>query len=148
MSCLSKAAMKEPLIDIVDSRYINSKSWKILDLDLYTMKKEDVEFASKYKLRFQRDDKVQALISWFDVEFSNLQRPVTLSTSPYKTSTHWKQVVFYLDQDLVVEQGDELYGSIAVRKSLTNFRELDIKISYHFNGYRDQRHFEQMYKLR
>ena len=72
MSCLSKAAMKEPLIDIVDSRYINSKSWKILDLDLYTMKKEDVEFASKYKLRFQRDDKVQALISWFDVEFSNL----------------------------------------------------------------------------
>ena len=48
MSCLSKAAMKEPLIDCVDGKYINSKSWKILELDLYKMKKEDVEFSNTY----------------------------------------------------------------------------------------------------
>ena len=33
-----------------------------------------------------------------------------------------------------MRKGDTITGSIANRKSLTNFRELDIKISYHLNG--------------
>lgn len=48
MSCLATAAMKEPLVDCVDSNMINSKYWSILELDLVNMKKEDVEFASEY----------------------------------------------------------------------------------------------------
>jgi len=49
---------------------------------------------------------------------------------------------------LLVEEGDILKGSIAVRKSRTNFRELDLKISYHFDGYNEKKDFVQMYKLR
>jgi hypothetical protein len=40
-----------------------------------------------------------------------------------------------MDHNLIVDEGEVLKGSIAVRKSKTNFRELDIKISYHFDGY-------------
>ena len=40
-----------------------------------------------------------------------------------------------MDHDLKVAEGDEVYGSIAVRKSKSNFRELDLKISYHLNGH-------------
>lgn len=90
MSCLATAAMKEPLIDSCEGNMICSDACKILELDLCKMKKEDVEFATEYELNINRNDKVHALVSWFDCHFSNLTNPVTLSTSPYKKYTHWK----------------------------------------------------------
>lgn len=41
--------------------------------------------------------------------------------------------MFYMDQDIDVREGDVIYGSLATRKSKVNFRELEIKISYHYN---------------
>ena len=140
--------MKEPLIDMVEPNMIVSDSCKILDLDLVNMKKEDVEFASEYSLVMERTDKVHAVVAWFDTIFSDLTNPITLSTSPYKKYTHWKNVVFYLDKDLKVEQGDVLKGSVAVRKSKTNFRELDLKFSYHIDGAMCKSDYTQMYKIR
>ena len=148
MSCLSVAAMKEPLVDNCNGDYINSNEYKILDLDLVKMKKEDVEFASQYELKFKMNDQVQAIVAWFDCIFSDLENPVTLTTSPYDPSTHWKQTVFYLDHDLTVKQGDVLKGSIAVRKSRANFRELDVKISYHMDTPQCKQDHVQMYKLK
>ena len=73
MSCLRNASMKEPLVDILDNNsQINSNECLILDLDLLRMKKEEVEFANEYTLRFKQDDKVHALISWFKVGFTQL----------------------------------------------------------------------------
>jgi hypothetical protein len=94
------------------------------------------------------DDKVHALVGYWDAEFSQLGKPVTLSTSPYMKNTHWKHTVFYLEHDLDVKKGDIITGSIANRKSRTNFRELDIKISYHVNSDKVKRDFVNMYKLR
>jgi len=45
-------------------------------------------------------------------------------------------------------KGDTLHGSIANRKSLTNFRELDIKISYHIDNNVNKKDFVNLYKLR
>jgi hypothetical protein len=47
-----------------------------------------------------------------------------------------------------VFKGDVLHGSIACRKSLKNFRELDIKISYHIDNDANKKDFVNMYKLR
>jgi hypothetical protein len=134
MSCLGVAAIKEPLVDTVESGMINSTACQILDVDLCTMKPSDVEYSTEYSVKFTRRDRVHAIVAWFDTIFGNLENPVTLSTAPFKKYTHWKQVVFYLDQELKVEEGDELWGSIAVRKSKSNFRELDVKISYHMDA--------------
>ena len=80
------------------------------------------------------NDNVHALVFWFDVQFKDLQNPVTLSTSPYEKYTHWKQSVVYLDRPLKVRRDEELYGSIAVRQDKVNFRELNIKISFHLQN--------------
>jgi len=53
-----------------------------------------------------------------------------------------------LSNDLDVKRGDTIYGSIANRKSLTNFRELDIKISTHISNDRQKKEQVNMYKLR
>ena len=97
MTCMQAAVMKEPLIDAIDSNHINSTECKILDLNLETMKAGDVEFTSPYEITFTRHDKCHGLVSWFDTNFDDMEHFVSLSTSPYKKYTHWKQTVFYFD---------------------------------------------------
>ena len=148
MNCLTPTVMREPLIDTVDGKMIMTSSSKILELNLCTMKPSDVEFSSEYQLKSRFDDKIHALVAWWDCDFSELQNPIRLSTSPDEKYTHWKQVVFYLENDLQVDVDDVIQGSIANRKSLTNFRELDIKISYHINSNKMKRDQVSLYKLR
>lgn len=148
MSVMTPTVMKEPLVDHVNQDMLMSTSAKILDLDLVTCKKEDVEFSAAYRLIMNFNDNVHGMVAWFDTPFSNLTRPITLSTSPYQKGTHWKQVVFYLEKDLQVNKGDVLEGSFACRKAVDNFRELDIKISFHINTPKCKENFDSMYKLR
>lgn len=110
----------------------------IADLDLVKMKKSDVNFSVPYELQILYNDHVHGFVSWFDCHFSDLKYPVTLSTSPYKKPTHWKQTVFYLENAIKVSKWDWIYGSIAVRQSKTNFRELDIKISAHLDSEKNE----------
>ena len=148
MTVLRPTVMSEPLIDVCQSQYINTNSYKILDIDLYTVKKEDLDFSSSYELTFNRSDSFSGLISWFDIVFSKLPNPVEFSTSPYVKATHWKQVVFYTEKDISVNRGDVVKGSFAARKSKKNPRELDVKISYHMKGYYTNTDFYQLYKIR
>ena len=90
MSVLTPTVMKEPLVDYVNKDMIMSNSCKILDLDLVHCDKDDVNFSNKYRLEMKYNDKVHGLVGWFDTAFSNLKYPITLSTSPYRTGTHWK----------------------------------------------------------
>ena len=83
MSCMSPTVMREPLIDCVSSNMILSNSCKVVELDLTTMKCSDQEFSSEYSLKCNYDDKVHALVGYWDCEFSRLGKPVSLSTSPY-----------------------------------------------------------------
>lgn len=76
---------------------IMSDACKVLDLDLVRCNKGDVQFTCQYQLRMKYTDRVHGLVAWFDTPFSDLQRPVNLSTSPYKKYTHWKQTVFYME---------------------------------------------------
>lgn len=149
MSCLTPTVMKEPLVDSVDSNMIMSDSCKVLDLDLVTCKKEDVNFSSQYSLRMKHTDRIHGLVAWFDTPFNNLTRPIMLSTSPYKKYTHWKHTVFYMEKDIDVREGDTVYGSLACRQSTSNFRELDIKISYHYDhGAQGNLAFNNLYKIK
>ena len=107
-----------------------------------------LELSELWELKMLYNDRVHGLIAWFDTPFSNLTRPINLSTSPYKKYTHWKQTVFYMDQDIDVREGDVLYGSLATRKSKGNFRELEIKISYHYNHGSTSRHSTSLYKIK
>lgn len=80
----------EPIIDCCDGDQLNSDEQVILDLDLVNMKKEEVEFSTPYKVTFNMNDNVHALVAWFDCEFSDLENPIILSTAPYNDPTHWR----------------------------------------------------------
>ena len=153
MSCFKNAVIGEPIVDVCPQKLINTSSCRILDIDLYTVKKEDLDFSSKYEITFTRDDRFSGLVAWFDTGFTKLTKPYNLTTSPYKKSTHWSQTIFYTKNDLKVKKGDKVTGSIAVKKAKINFRQLDIKISYNVpkgkneKGEEEKESWYQLYKI-
>jgi len=147
MDCIKKAAISEPLVDVVSSQQIISSEKKILELDLYTITPADLNFSHKYSVIIERTDTIHALVAWFDAEFTKLKEPIKLTTSPYSKETHWRQVIFYLNEEINAKAGYELHGSIAVRKSKKEHRSLDIKISYHYSDPEYTTDFIQLYKL-
>lgn len=153
MSIFNKIILKDPLIETCPRNSVNSSHCKIFEIDLYTVKKEDLEFSSKYELTFWRDySNFSGVVAWFDTQFKKLKNQYTLSTSPFTKQTHWYQTIFYTTKDIPIQKGDKVCGSIAVRKSRTNFRQLDVKISYHVeNGEntkeREENNWYQLYKI-
>ncbi len=152
---MTNVALKEPCIDYLNAygdQYcrdmICSDYYKIVDLDLVHMNKDDVNFSSKYELNFKESTTASALIAWFDCKFENFKNKVVLSTLPYEPYTHWKNTIFYIDRANYVKAGDKLTGSIAVRQSKENHRELDVKISYHFSNLPETHSQIQLYKVR
>ena len=51
-----------------------------------------------------RNDYVHALVAYFDVTFGSCHKPLVLPTGPADAPTHWKQTVFYLEDEIIVSQ--------------------------------------------
>ncbi|EAS00376.1 arginine N-methyltransferase (macronuclear) [Tetrahymena thermophila SB210] len=131
MSCMKQWVYKEPLVDQADRGTINGDFVKLIEFDLETVKKTDLDFVAEYTLKIRRDDYVQGVIIWWDVYFNYCKIPIKLSTSPFASETHWKQTMFFIEnEDIPVIKGDTLSGKVAVKKCTKNPRDLDIKIQF------------------
>lgn len=148
MSSLKRVALSEPLVEKVPKKNIVTSECKFFELDLYTAKIEDLTFAHKYQVRLKFTDTVHALACWFDADFTRLKKKQKLSTSPYKALTHWRQTIFYLGRPIAGTKGNVISGSIAVKRAEENFRELDIKLSFHYRDDKEDANYIQLYKLR
>ena len=133
MDCIKEVAIAEPLIDSCNEDYLISDTCKIFDIDLYKIKKEELDFMSGYQIIFNEDECFNGLVAWFNVSFNKVKNKVVLPTGPLDETTHWKQTVFYIEDDVYVKKGEKLWGNIAVIKDKKNFRFINIKISYHFD---------------
>jgi protein arginine N-methyltransferase 1 len=134
MSCIKELALLEPLVDVADSKQIMTDRHLILDVDIYTVTKEELDFSSKFELTFTRNDACHAFLAYFDVEFSKCLKKTGFSTGPHVTRTHWKQVVFYLDEPLICMTKEKITGSISVKRNAGNPRDLDICIESEFKA--------------
>eukprot|EP01027_Heterolobosea_sp_BB2_P009285 GEZU01013706.1.p2 GENE.GEZU01013706.1~~GEZU01013706.1.p2 ORF type:complete len:140 (-),score=49.81 GEZU01013706.1:215-634(-) len=139
--------MLEPLVDTVNPDQINTSIFPILKLDIATVKKEDLDFKSKFTLTATRNDYIHALIGYFDITFTG-HKTIFFSTGPQHKYTHWKQTVFYLDDVLPVRKGDTITGELACKRNDKNPRDLDITIAYDFKGEHQHYKHSQFYRLR
>ena len=92
MSCFKATALAEPLVDVVPPTQIissvqtfmvtiNSNGSKALfyeEIDLYTVKVEDLDFSAEFEIEFKQKEFCHALTAWFDVQFSKCH--VTMKT--------------------------------------------------------------------
>ncbi|OQS02742.1 arginine N-methyltransferase 1 [Thraustotheca clavata] len=134
MSCIKKLAMTEPLVDTVEGDAMISNVSPILDIDLSTVKKEDLAFTSPFSIVCARKDFCHALVAYFDCAFTHCHKPIAFSTGPRAKYTHWKQTVFYLKSPLTCRAGDVIEGTLSCAPNSSNPRDLDIDIDVHFEG--------------
>lgn len=140
MSCIKKIAISEPLVDTVNQEQICTKPCQLKVIDIQTCKKEDLTFDTTWKLTTTRNDYLTAMVVWFDCGFTKIHKPIWLSTGPRAPYTHWRQTVFYLHDQLTVEEGETIEGTIGCKPNKSNHRDLDFEISYTFDGKVDGKH--------
>lgn len=126
MTPMKSLVHKEATVTHFDSEYVVTKSCPILDIDLKTVKIEDLDFVSDFSIKATHRENLSALLVWFDTVFTACNVPVTLTTSPFEVKTHWKQAAFYLERPISLRAGDFINGTIAVRKNKKNPRSLDV----------------------
>jgi len=145
MNPIKELALLEPLVDICEPEQVISNAAALTNIDIYTVKKEDLDFTSNFQLEINKTETLHALVAFFNVEFSKTHTKLWFSTGPKSKSTHWKQTVFYLREPLHVKANDIVKGKIAVKRNDKNPRDLDIEIHAGLNKLPKE---PQQYRLR
>uniref|UniRef100_H3BD96 type I protein arginine methyltransferase n=1 Tax=Latimeria chalumnae TaxID=7897 RepID=H3BD96_LATCH len=120
MSCIKEVAIKEPLVDVVDPKQLVTNACLIKEVDIYTVKVEDLSFTSPFCLQVKRNDYIHALVAYFNIEFTRCHKRTGFSTGPESPYTHWKQTVFYMEDYLTVKTGEEIFGTISMKPNAKN----------------------------
>jgi len=148
MSSIRKVALTEPIVDVVDRNQVVTNNCLIREIDIQTIKKEEIPFQAPFRLQIRRNDYIQALVTFFNIEFSHCHKRVGFSTAPEAPYTHWKQTVFYLEDYLTCTKGEELTGVFSLQPNQRNVRDLDIEIAVNFEGELSQINEKNKYKMR
>lgn len=134
MSSIRRVAITEPLVDVVDPNQVVTNNCCIKDVDLYTVTVDDLSWTAEFSLVARRNDYIQALVSFFTVEFSKCHKRTGFSTGPDARYTHWKQTVFYLEDSLTCKKNEEIKGTFGIVPNKRNSRDLDFKVAVQFHG--------------
>jgi protein arginine N-methyltransferase 1 len=148
MSSLGKVAVTEPLVDVVDRNQVVTSACLLKEIDIQTCTKDDIPFQSDFMLQLKRNDYVQALVTFFNIEFTHCHKRVGFSTAPEAPYTHWKQTVFYLNDYLTCKKGEEVRGTFKMVPNERNKRDMDFNVSLEFNGELCQVKEDNKYRMR
>lgn len=130
MTPIREASLKEPLVDLVRADQLVTDADRLISFDLKTMKIDDLDFKTTFTIPVGRRDHMHALVVWWDVEFSACHVPITLSTAPDARATHWKQSVLYLPEQLNVDVGEQIEGTLDCTRHPRHTRCLDIHATF------------------
>ncbi|XP_046689139.1 protein arginine N-methyltransferase 1-like [Homalodisca vitripennis] len=148
MSSIRKVAISEPLVDVVDPKQVVTNACLIKEVDLYTVTKADLNFSAPFHLQVRRNDYIQALVTFFTIEFTKCHKRIGFSTAPEAPYTHWKQTVFYLNDYMTVKKNEEIYGTFGMKPNQRNNRDLDFSLDIDFKGELCEIHESNSYRMR
>jgi len=148
MSRIKNLSLAEPLVEYVNRNAVVTNNCLLKEFDIQNGRKEDIQFSSPFHLQIKRNDYVQALVTFFNVEFSACHKKTWFSTAPDQPSTHWKQTTFYLRDYMTCKKGEEIYGQFIMTTNARNKRDLDIEIGVDFQGELCQLQEYNKYRMR
>ena len=128
MSCMRSPILAEASVEVVPAAAVVSAPATVLNLDIIRCKVEDTEFDARFTLRIERSCDLTALVGYFDT-FFDLTSPVSFSTGPAATPTHWKQTVFYLPHRLPVTADQVLNCRIVCKRMKSDARALKVALT-------------------
>ncbi|XP_058588334.1 protein arginine N-methyltransferase 2 isoform X5 [Neofelis nebulosa] len=118
-----------------------SEPCTILQLDMRTVQIADLE-TMKGELRFEirKAGTLHGFTAWFSVRFQSLEEDepqLMLSTGPFHPTTHWKQVLFMMDEPVSVLMGDVVTGSVVLQRNPVWRRHMSVALSWSVTSTQD-----------
>uniref|UniRef100_A0A2I3LVS9 Protein arginine N-methyltransferase domain-containing protein n=1 Tax=Papio anubis TaxID=9555 RepID=A0A2I3LVS9_PAPAN len=107
----------------------------IKEVDIYTVKVEDLTFTSPFCLQVKQNDYVQTQVAYFNIEFMHCHKRTGFSISPESLYKHWKQMVFYMEDYLTLKTGEEIFSTIGMWPNAKNNWDLDFTVNLNFKGH-------------
>lgn len=80
MSCIRKVALTEPLVDVVDPNQVVTNCCLVKEVDMYTITVPELTFSAPFTLTCKRNDYIQALVTFFNIDFTSCHKPTGFST--------------------------------------------------------------------
>mmetsp|Transcript_22057 Transcript_22057/g.33091 ORF Transcript_22057/g.33091 Transcript_22057/m.33091 type:complete len:399 (-) Transcript_22057:118-1314(-) len=148
MSPIKEIAIQEPIVDVIDSKAVISNCAPILTLDLLKCTKENLSFSTNFTLEANRNDYFGGFVTYFEVGFTQIHKPIGFSTAPFAKYTHWKQTLFFMEEEYCICKGENIYGEISCIPNSNNPRDLDISIKVEMNGKNSSLRSSMNYRLR
>ena len=134
MSTIKKLVPMTPTIDNVDEEQLVCELDTIKEIDLMSVKIEDLSFSSPFKINAFRNGFVNGFMGFFDYLFTSGHQPLHVSTSPVHYPTHWSQTLFYIKENIKINKDEFIDGIISVNPNDKNKRSIDVTINYNFDG--------------
>ncbi|XP_041817907.1 protein arginine N-methyltransferase 6 [Chelmon rostratus] len=136
MSCMSDFARRcimnsDITVNSVTVEDVLSHPARFAELDLYSVTVEELRSVrGKFRCESFGSAAVNAFCVHFTVTFPCPDKPLVLSTSPFKPETHWKQAVLYLDVPADVVQDTVVTGEVSMYPSEESARHICIHVDY------------------
>ncbi|XP_077296010.1 arginine methyltransferase 3 [Arctopsyche grandis] len=127
MNCMKSEVIREASIDVANPSHLITSPSLLCEIDMNTCTTNSVNFSSEFQLNVLRDGSLTFLVGYFDT-FFDLPNPVSFSTGPESTPTHWKQTIFYLKDPIPLKKGETLNGKLTCHRNISDVRGLTIVI--------------------
>ena len=72
MSSIRKVALTEPIVDVVDRNQVVTNNCLIREIDIQTIKKEEIPFEAPFRLQIRRNDYIQVRTLDQNMEITDL----------------------------------------------------------------------------
>ncbi|XP_028294892.1 protein arginine N-methyltransferase 3-like [Gouania willdenowi] len=130
MACMKKAVVPEAVVEVVNAETLISQPTVVKTIDCNSVILSDLEFVSDFCLKMTKTTECTGIVGYFDIFFDKgcSNNKVMFSTGPQVTKTHWKQTLFLLETPMDVRAGEELSGTITVRKNKKDPRSLFVTL--------------------
>jgi protein arginine N-methyltransferase 1 len=140
---IKRWALIEPLVETCPEERIITDVCKFVDLDLNTCTVEMMSLDAPFTLVPEVSETMHAFVVWFTMLFEGSDQQIDLSTSPYGTSTRWRQTLFYLEQAIDVTPNCLIEGRFQMQPNFDNPKDQEFVISYRI----DDTEISQTYKM-
>ena len=134
MRSIGETSRCEPVMEGLLEETVVTTPSLLLELDMHSCELEDLKISSIFHLKVKRQDYLTALFTHFDMLFTHGREPVILSTGPESEATHWRQMIFCLKEDLVVEKEDIVVGEMKVQLSSSDTRKVHFQVKLRHIG--------------
>lgn len=144
MSCMCDFARKclmnaDITVTTVTLEDVLSHPARFAELDLHSVTAEQLgSLKGPFRCEAFGSAAVNAFCVYFTVTFPCPDKPLVLSTSPFKPETHWKQAVLYLDGPVGVEQDTPVCGEVSMFPSEESARHVCIRLDYTIGEHKRQ----------